>query len=129
MSSQHLLTVKEVSEQLGCSTCTVYRTVESQEIPFVRLKGDIRFKQADVDEWVEKRRTVPPLAPLIESSLNVELALEKYDKLYLKGGNSMKSKGRWTYPFGSVYVRPSRSGKERWHIYYRVPAGGTCVRP
>lgn len=23
-------------------------------------------------------------------------------------------------PLGSVYVRPSRSGKERWHIYYRA---------
>ena len=126
MSSQSLLSVQQLAEQLGCSIWTVYRMVERQEIPCIRLKGrDIRFKQADVDEWLEKRKTVPPLDPLIAPSLNVELALEKYDRLYLKGGTSVKSKGqkRWKYPFGSVYVRPSRSGKERWHIYYRVSTG------
>ncbi len=26
----------------------------------------------------------------------------------------------WPYPFGSVYLRLTKSGKERWYIYYRV---------
>jgi len=119
MNSQALLTVKQLSEQLGCSTCTVYRLAK-REIPRIRIKGhDIRFNQADVDQWLAKRKSVPVLDLSIEPSLNVDLALDQYDKLYLKGGRAMKSKGRWTYPFGSVYVRPSRSGKERWYIYYR----------
>lgn len=25
----------------------------------------------------------------------------------------------WKYPFGSVYLRLTKDGKERWHIYYR----------
>lgn len=120
-----LLTVKEVASQLGCSSCTVYRMVERSEIPFIRLKArDIRFRPADVEAWVEKRKTVPALELPTEPSLNVDLVLGNYDRLYLKGGTQVKSKGkRWNYPFGSVYVRQSRSGKEKWHIYYRVSTG------
>ena len=126
LAGQGLLTVKEVASYLGFSVCKVYRLVESHQIPFIRLgKSDIRFRLADIDAWLANRETVPALDPIIESSLNVELALEKYDKLYLKGDKSVKSKGqkRWNYPFGSVYVRASRSGKEKWHIYYRVSTG------
>lgn len=91
------------------------------EIPSIRVRGrDIRFRQPDVDQWLEKRKSVPILDLSVEPSLKVDLVLDHYDKLYLKGGSAMKSKGRWTYPFGSVYVRPSRSGKERWYIYYRA---------
>ena len=33
----------------------------------------------------------------------------------------MSQKGKtWTYPFGSVYLRLTKTGKERWYIYYRV---------
>jgi len=33
----------------------------------------------------------------------------------------MSQKGKtWTYPFGSVYLRQNKTGKERWYIYYRV---------
>jgi integrase len=82
----------------------------------------VRFKQSDLDAWLEKGKAKSfQTAPVLESSLKVEFDLESYDKLYLKGGTNMKSKGRrWTYPFGSVYVRPSISGKERWYIYYRA---------
>jgi len=132
-----LLTVNEIALYLGCSTCTLYRWVKRQEIPFLRLgKRDVRFKPAEVDAWMERRNARPFLDPLATSALKVDLALDNYDKLYLKGGTNMKSKGRrWTYPFGSVYVRPSRSGKERWYIYYRAKSrqyvreavkGATC---
>lgn len=122
---QGLLTVEEVASYLACSTSKVYRLAERGEMLSRKLGKSLRFRLADVDAWVEKRKTVPPLDPLIAPSLNVELALEKYDKLYLKGGSTLKSKGqkRWNYPFGSVYVRSSRSGKERWHIYYRLATG------
>lgn len=122
---QGLLTVEEVASYLACSTSKVYRLAERGEMLSRKLGKSLRFRLADVDAWVEKRKTVPPLDPLIAPSLNVELALEKYDKLYLKGGSTLKSKGqkRWNYPFGSVYVRSSRSGKVRWHIYYRVSTG------
>lgn len=124
-SAQGLLSVRGVASFLGVSRCTVDRLKKKGEIPFIKRQAlGIRFKREDVDAWLEKNKSRPFQAcPLLESSLNVEFDLESYDKLYLKGGKNMKSKGRrWTYPFGSVYVRPSRSGKERWYIYYR--AGG-----
>jgi excisionase family DNA binding protein len=65
MSSQCLLTVKQLSEQLGCSICTVYRMAK-HEIPSIRLRGrDIRFKQTDVDHWLERKKASPFLDPLV----------------------------------------------------------------
>jgi excisionase family DNA binding protein len=123
MTERGLLSAKELSLYLGVSPCSVYRLVEKGELPSIRGKGlRIRFKKEDIDSWLETRKSrLHQTPPLFESSLNVEFDLKSYDKLYLKGGNTMKSEGRrWTYPFGSVYVRPSRSGKERWYIYYRA---------
>jgi len=123
-SAQGLLSVRDVASFLGVSRCTVDRLKKKGEIPYIKRPGlGIRFKHEDVDAWLEKNKSRPFQAPpLLESSLNTEFDLKSYDKLYLKGGTTtMKSKGqRWTYPFGSVYVRPSRSGKERWYIYYRA---------
>ena len=32
----------------------------------------------------------------------------------------MSPKGKtWNYPFGSIYLRLTKSGKDRWYIYYR----------
>jgi integrase len=58
---------------------------------------------------------------VLESLLKVDLSLEAYDKLFLKGGVKVSPKGKtWNYPFGSVYLRLTKSGKERWYIYYRT---------
>lgn len=132
-----LLSVKETASYLGVSPCTVYRLEKKGGLPSIRERGlGIRFKKEDIDSWLENRKTRSlPLPPLLEPRVGLDIDLDSYDKLYLKGDKSMKSKGRWTYPFGSVYVRPSRSGKERWHIYYRAASrryvreavkGATC---
>jgi excisionase family DNA binding protein len=122
MTVQGLITVEEVASFLGVSPCTVYRLEKKGDLPSIRGRGlGIRFKKEEIDSWLEKRKTRPlPLPSLLEPSLALDIDLDSYDRLYLKGGRTMKSKGRWTYPFGSVYVRPSRSGKERWHIYYKT---------
>lgn len=58
---------------------------------------------------------------IIESLSKVDLSLDAYDKLFLKGGVKMSQKRKsWDYPFGSVYLRLTKSRKERWYIYYRV---------
>jgi excisionase family DNA binding protein len=122
MTEPGLLSVKEAASYLGVSPCTIYRLEKKGDLPSIRGRGlGIRFKKEEIDSWLEKRKTRPlPLPPLLEPSLALDIDLDSYDRLYLKGGRTMKSKGRWTYPFGSVYVRPSRSGKERWHIYYKT---------
>lgn len=117
-----LLTVSGLSAYLSVSPSTVYRLMRSREIPYLKQPGlGIRFRQSDIEAWIERTQKKPHTSPpYFDSSVNLDLDLEGYDKLYLKGGRTMKSKGRWTYPFGSVYVRGTRSGKERFHIYYKT---------
>lgn len=51
-----LLTVREVAERLRVSRWTVYRKVESGEIPAVRLgegkQSPVRIDPAELDEWL-----------------------------------------------------------------------------
>jgi excisionase family DNA binding protein len=117
--TQGLLSAKEVASYLGVSPCAVRRLAKSRDIPFFRRRGvGIRFRKEEVDEWLAEGASKP--SPLLASALNVDLQLENYDKLFLKGGVKVSPKGKtWNYPFGSVYLRLTKSGKERWYIYYR----------
>jgi len=115
---QRLLTTKEVSSSLHIHPNTVYRLVKKGEIPFLKIKGvGIRFEKEKITEWLNQRSS--KTYPLLEPFLKATLALDNYDKLFLKGGKSIMSQKIWSYPFGSVYLRQTKSGKERWYIYYR----------
>jgi excisionase family DNA binding protein len=117
-----LLTVKEVAGILRVHPNTVYQKALSGEIPSVRTSNSrIRFIEKDLNEWLERRSRSSRSIPLFEEALRTNLSLENYDKLFLKGGVRMSPKGKtWNYPFGSVSFRLGKSGRERWHIYYRV---------
>jgi excisionase family DNA binding protein len=53
-----LLTARAVSELLGVSAETVLRWTRRGELPAIRLPGGaIRFRDGDLDEWLEKRAT------------------------------------------------------------------------
>ncbi len=123
-----LLTVKEVAGILRAHPNTVYQEAHSGEILSVRTsKPRIQFVEKDVNEWLERRSRASASVPLFEEALRTNLSLENYDKLFLKGGEKVSPKGKtWNYPFGSVSLRLGKSGKERWHIYYR--ADGRRVR-
>ena len=116
-----LLTVKEVAGLLRVHPNTIYQKAQSGEIPSVRTSSSqIRFIEKDVNEWLERRSRSSRSNPLLEEALRTDLSLENYDKLFLKGGAKVSPKGKiWKYPFGSVYLRLTKDGKERWHIYYR----------
>jgi excisionase family DNA binding protein len=47
-----LLTVKEVAEQLGVCTATVYRLCESGALPHVRIVQSIRIRPADLKAFL-----------------------------------------------------------------------------
>lgn len=51
-----LMSPKTLGAYLGISRASVYRLVERREIPFYRLRSGLRFKQADVDEYLLSRR-------------------------------------------------------------------------
>lgn len=114
-----LLTVKDVSAFLGVHPNTIYKLAEKGGIPFIKIKGvGIRFRKEDIEAWLNQDSL--KINSFLESFSKVDLALDAYDKLFL-GGERMSQKGKtWNYPFGSVYLRLTKTGKERWHIYYRV---------
>ena len=113
-----LLTVAEAAAFLRLHPGTVYRLVKQGLLPYVHGLGcRIRFRVSDLDKWLDTRAYSPPPVDFLGS----EISLEGYDKLYLKGGVQVTPKGnKWNYSFGSVFLRLTKCGKERWHIYYRV---------
>jgi len=51
--NKEFLSIDDVSQYLGIKRSTLYRRVESREIPFYRFGRLIRFRKADVDQWIE----------------------------------------------------------------------------
>ena len=55
-----LLTPRDAADYLGLSQSTLARMRSSSSAmkgpPFSRLGGSIRYKQSDLDEWVERNR-------------------------------------------------------------------------
>lgn len=114
-----LLTVKELSSLLSLHPNTIYKLVEKGEIPFIKRKGvGIRFRKEEVEEWLNQGSL--KINSFIESFSKVDLALDRYDRLFLKGGRMSQKAKTWNYPFGSVYLRLKKTGKSSWYIYYRV---------
>lgn len=61
--TEHLLTAREVAGMLGVSPETVLRWTRAGKLPAIRLPGGaIRYREADLDEWLTGRRlqTRPP---------------------------------------------------------------------
>lgn len=52
-----LLSVDDVAERLLVSRAAVYRFVACRRIPHYRLPGGIRFKVAEVEAYLESRRS------------------------------------------------------------------------
>lgn len=54
---QALLTDKEAAAYLNLSTSTlaVWRCTKRQEIPFVKLGRAVRYRQADLDAWLQSQ--------------------------------------------------------------------------
>lgn len=57
MTADRLLTARQVGEWLGLSTETVLRRWRAGELPGFRLGSNVlRFRESDVEEWLEGRR-------------------------------------------------------------------------
>lgn len=50
-----LLSVPEVARILRKSRPTIYRMVNSREIPFLRIGGDLRFDPSSLMLWLSKK--------------------------------------------------------------------------
>lgn len=56
--TRRLLTAREVAELLGVSTETIVRWTRKGELPAIRLPGGaLRYREDDLERWLEERRT------------------------------------------------------------------------
>lgn len=66
--SDSLLTVPEVAEYLRVKPRTVYQWVWRRRIPFLKAGSTVRFRRAEIDEWLARRnRKETRLAPAKKS--------------------------------------------------------------
>ncbi len=54
---EKLLSINEVADYLGVTPRTVRGYVTIKYIPYVKVGGNIRFKESKIDKWVEKKET------------------------------------------------------------------------
>ena len=50
------MTVREVAVYLNVDEKTVYRLAKRAELPGFKVAGTWRFKQEDIDAWIENRK-------------------------------------------------------------------------
>ena len=55
MSAMELMTIKDVARKLGVSENWVYSHLRARKplVPHVRLGGHIRFREEDIELWIE----------------------------------------------------------------------------
>lgn len=51
---ESLLTAQDVAKLLNVEVQLVYRLKATKKIPFLKIGGIIRFRKADIEEWLEK---------------------------------------------------------------------------
>ena len=51
-----MLTKQEVMEFLKISLSTVNRLMREKDIPYHKIKGNVRFKRSDVERYIEATR-------------------------------------------------------------------------
>ena len=51
------MTVREVAAYLSVNEKTVYRMAQKGNLPGFKVAGSWRFKQDDIDEWIEAQKT------------------------------------------------------------------------
>lgn len=54
-------TVAELASKFKVSKDTIYKLCETKKIPFIKIKGAIRFRPASIEKWVtmqEKKNTI-----------------------------------------------------------------------
>ena len=57
--SKAFFTPDELAEFLSVSKATVYRLVGRRKLPFHRIGGMLRFKEQDIEKYLEDERIEP----------------------------------------------------------------------
>jgi excisionase family DNA binding protein len=59
---ERLLTARELADLLGFQAGTIVDWFERGELPGYRIGGRLRFRETDLEAWLEKRRHAPEVA-------------------------------------------------------------------
>ena len=51
-----MLTMKELSELFKVSRATIYKMIDKCDLAFIRISGQLRFLEKDVEEYIERYR-------------------------------------------------------------------------
>ncbi len=54
MAQSTLMTVKQVADYLQLKESTIYAWAQDHKIPAIKIGRTWRFRQADIDAWLEK---------------------------------------------------------------------------
>jgi excisionase family DNA binding protein len=54
LDSDRLLSIREAAERLGCGTTTLWSLVREKSLPALRIKGCVRIRPKDIEEFEEK---------------------------------------------------------------------------
>jgi excisionase family DNA binding protein len=57
--TERLLTARELAELLGFAAGTIVDWAETGEVPAFKLGGRLRFRESEVEAWLEERRCGP----------------------------------------------------------------------
>jgi excisionase family DNA binding protein len=57
-SNGALLTTGEVLDYLRVTPRTIYRLIRAGELPAVRIGRQWRFRRVDLDNWLDRQKTV-----------------------------------------------------------------------
>jgi len=116
--SNSLWDAKTTAEYLGISVYTVYRYVENNQLPHIKKPFGLRFRKADLDNWLEQDKRKSTFVDNILKNALTNSSPLVIDKT--KGGVMARSSKSRRFAYGSVYQR--RSGGS-WTIDYRDAQG------
>jgi excisionase family DNA binding protein len=55
--------VEDVAKYLRYSQSTVRKLVQKKEIPFLKIRNAVRFRKADIDEWIASMQRIEGESP------------------------------------------------------------------
>lgn len=54
-----ILTIREVADYLRITEKTAYRLVAGKKLPGFKVGGSWRFRQSEIDDWIDKSAKKP----------------------------------------------------------------------
>ena len=90
---EKLLTINDISDILKIKIDTIYKYVQKDKIPYVKINGNLRFREKDIDNLLKKNNIKSKNIKKIDFSKWIDIPLDnvavdcKFDRKYLYSDN------------------------------------------